>query len=133
MKTMTCNQLGGPCDFPHHAASADEAIKSQDRHLNEMVAGGDETHGDALEKMKSRWYHPITPRWAGTGPQNETSPSCLKTDACASACRPSDDHRPCAETDPQQRRSTSAGSGPGSVAQHQSGAIGIRRADRHPL
>ncbi|MHB1931126.1 MAG: hypothetical protein ACYCUG_17175 [Acidimicrobiales bacterium] len=25
-----------------------------------MVAGGDETHRDALEKMKGRWKHPIS-------------------------------------------------------------------------
>jgi len=60
MKIMMCKQLGGPCDFRHHAGSADEAIKSQDRHLNEMVAGGDETHRDALEEMKGRWKHPIS-------------------------------------------------------------------------
>lgn len=28
-----------------------------------MVAGGDQTHRDALEKMKGRWKHPIS----GTG------------------------------------------------------------------
>jgi len=50
MKTMTCKMLGGPCDFPHHAASADEAVTSRGRHLNEMIAGDDETHRDALEK-----------------------------------------------------------------------------------
>jgi len=59
MKTMTCRQLGGPCDYAHHGESADEVIKAQDGHLKEMVAGGDATHEDALRAMKDRWKHPI--------------------------------------------------------------------------
>jgi hypothetical protein len=59
MKTMTCRELGGPCDFPHHGTTADEVIKAQDRHLNEMVANGDTTHETASKAMKGRWKHPI--------------------------------------------------------------------------
>jgi predicted small metal-binding protein len=59
MKTMTCIQLGGPCEFAHHGATADEVIKAQDRHLNEMVEGGDHVHEPALKDMKGRWKHPI--------------------------------------------------------------------------
>jgi hypothetical protein len=59
MKTMTCRQLGGPCDLAHHGNTADEVIKAQDRHLNSMVEGGDETHKGALNDMKGRWRHPI--------------------------------------------------------------------------
>ena len=44
MKTMTCRQLGGPCDAQLHGEKADDVIKAQDAHLKEMVAGGDETH-----------------------------------------------------------------------------------------
>jgi predicted small metal-binding protein len=60
MKTMTCQQLGGPCDFQLHGNTADEVIKAQDRHLKEAVAGGDETHKSALGEMKGRWMHPIS-------------------------------------------------------------------------
>jgi predicted small metal-binding protein len=60
MKTMTCKQLGGPCDFQHHGETADEVIKAQDSHLRERVAGGDDTHQDALKQMKGRWKHPIS-------------------------------------------------------------------------
>lgn len=35
MKTMTCQQLGGPCDFAHQGMTADEVVKAQDRHLKE--------------------------------------------------------------------------------------------------
>jgi predicted small metal-binding protein len=59
MKTMTCQQLGGPCELEHHGATADEVIKSQDRHLKEVVAGGDSAHEGALKDMKGRWKRPI--------------------------------------------------------------------------
>ena len=59
MKTMTCQQLGGPCDFPHHGTTADTVIKAQDQHLKEMVAKGDATHEHALKEMKGRWRKPI--------------------------------------------------------------------------
>ena len=59
MKTMTCKQLGGPCEHQLHGDSADVVIKAQDRHLRDAVAGGDATHADALEEMKGRWKRPI--------------------------------------------------------------------------
>ncbi len=60
MKTMTCQQLGGPCELAHHGMTADEVIKAQDRHLNEMVDGGDPAHAPALKDMKGRWKRPIS-------------------------------------------------------------------------
>jgi predicted small metal-binding protein len=59
MKTMTCKQLGGPCDYELRGETADEVIKAQDRHLKEAVSSGDETHCDALKQMKGRWKHPF--------------------------------------------------------------------------
>lgn len=59
MKTMTCKQLGGPCDHAHRGSSADEVIKAQDSHLKEVVAGGDKAHEGALKDMKARWRRPI--------------------------------------------------------------------------
>ena len=60
MKTMTCKQLGGPCDLQLHGNTADEIIKAQDKHLKETVAGGDQNHAPALQEMKGRWKHPIS-------------------------------------------------------------------------
>ena len=60
MKTMTCQQLGGPCGHEHHGASADEVIKAQDRHLKDMVAAGDTAHEEAHQAMKGRWKRPIS-------------------------------------------------------------------------
>ncbi len=59
MKTMTCKQLGGPCDLAHHGTSADEVIKAQDRHLKDVVAQGDVAHELALKEMRGRWKNPI--------------------------------------------------------------------------
>ena len=60
MKTMTCQQLGGPCDFPHHGSNANEVIKAQDKHLKDMVAGGDDIHQSALKEMQGRWKNPLS-------------------------------------------------------------------------
>ncbi len=60
MKTMTCKQLGGPCDLVLRGDTADEVIKAQDRHLRAVVAEGDEAHESALKAMKGRWKHPIS-------------------------------------------------------------------------
>jgi hypothetical protein len=64
MKTMTCKQLGGPCDLAHHGKDANEVIKAQDRHLRDAVASGATDHEPALTAMKGRWKRPITGmRW----------------------------------------------------------------------
>jgi hypothetical protein len=59
MKTMTCRQLGGPCDFAHRGKTANDVIKAQDGHLKEMVAGGDDAHQAALSDMQGRWKNPL--------------------------------------------------------------------------
>lgn len=59
MKTMTCKQLGGPCELAHQGSDANEVIKAQDRHLRQMVEGGDQTHEPALKAMKGRWKNPV--------------------------------------------------------------------------
>jgi predicted small metal-binding protein len=58
VKTMTCRQLGGPCDLEHHGDSADEVIKAQDRHLKE-VSAEDPSHEEAAAAMKGRWKNPL--------------------------------------------------------------------------
>jgi hypothetical protein len=59
MKTMTCHQLGGPCEAAHQGVTADEVIKAQDRHLRDVVDKGDTAHAAALKAMKGRWKNPI--------------------------------------------------------------------------
>ncbi len=60
MKTMTCKELGGPCDLALHGETADAVIKAQDRHLRDVVAAGDDAHKGALKDMKGRWRHPFS-------------------------------------------------------------------------
>jgi hypothetical protein len=60
MKTMTCRQMGGPCDLPLQGETADDVIKLQDQHLKDAVAAGDETHSAALAAMKGRWKRPLS-------------------------------------------------------------------------
>jgi hypothetical protein len=68
MKTMTCRQMGGPCDAAFQGKTANEVIKAQDAHLKERVAAGDETHRSALKSMQDRWKHPV----AGMGWYRDT-------------------------------------------------------------
>ena len=59
MKTMTCKQMGGPCDQAFSGETADDVINAQDKHLKEAVAAGDAAHEPARNDMKGRWKHPI--------------------------------------------------------------------------
>lgn len=74
MKTMTCAQLGGPCEHAHRGESADEVIQAQDRHLKEAVAAGDATHEQAAKEMKGRWLRPRSP-WTGTSAPRRPLPN----------------------------------------------------------
>ena len=60
MKSMTCQQLGGPCELSLSGDTANDVIKAQDRHLQQMVAGGDASHEEALTAMQGRWKRPIS-------------------------------------------------------------------------
>jgi hypothetical protein len=60
MKTMTCRQLGGPCDHQLAGEDANDVIKAQDQHLRKAVADGDAAHEVALKEMKGRWKRPIS-------------------------------------------------------------------------
>ena len=59
MKTMTCRQLGGPCDLELRGDSGDDVVKAQDKHLKDAVGSGDTAHEQAHQEMKNRWKHPV--------------------------------------------------------------------------
>ncbi len=59
MKTMTCKDLGGPCDLEHRGETADDVINAQDQHLKDSVAAGDTAHESANAAMRGRWKNPI--------------------------------------------------------------------------
>lgn len=51
MKTMTCSQLGGPCNKKFHGDTFEELAKSCRRHCMEMLQKGDEDHLYAINEM----------------------------------------------------------------------------------
>lgn len=59
MKTMTCRDLGGPCDHAMTGETADEVINLQDKHLKNAVAAGDTAHVPARQEMRGRWRNPV--------------------------------------------------------------------------
>jgi hypothetical protein len=60
MKTMTCKQLGGPCDAPLVGATADDIIKRGEKHIREMVAKGDESHKGPMKMMDDMRKNPAS-------------------------------------------------------------------------
>lgn len=60
MKSMTCRQLGGPCDVALHGDDANDIIKAQDEHLREAVSAGADDHHAAHKEMKGRWKRPVS-------------------------------------------------------------------------
>ena len=44
MKTMTCKQLGGPCDKEFHAETFNEMVAMSQKHGMEMAGKGDVEH-----------------------------------------------------------------------------------------
>ena len=81
MKTMTCKDMGGPCDTAFQGDSADEVIKAQDKHLRAAVKSGDASHEEAHEQMKARWRNPV--RGYGWYRQTKKDFAALPDDAAA--------------------------------------------------
>lgn len=52
MKTMTCKQLGGPCEMEFHADSFEEMVEKSKNHGMEMYQKGDEAHIKVMNQMK---------------------------------------------------------------------------------
>jgi len=52
MKTMTCRELGGACDFEFHANTFDEIAEMSQKHGKEMFQRGDKAHLEAMNKMR---------------------------------------------------------------------------------
>jgi len=66
MKTMTCRQLGGPCDKTLFATSWDEMVKTMTKHVIE-------NHPDTAKQMEKmhaedpkRWGREMKPKWEAT-------------------------------------------------------------------
>lgn len=58
MKTMTCKQLGGACDFEFAANTFEEIADLSKKHGMEMFQEGDEQHLKAMNEMKELMQSP---------------------------------------------------------------------------
>lgn len=61
MKTMTCRQMGGPCDTPIHGNTPDEMIADGAMHVQAEATKGDVAHQDVLKMMGEMQTNPDTP------------------------------------------------------------------------
>ena len=52
MKTLTCRDLGGPCDTEFTANSFEEIGKKSHEHVMDQMAKGDEAHLSAANDMR---------------------------------------------------------------------------------
>jgi len=55
MKTMTCKQMGGPCNAPLHGETAEEMLSNGAKHLQESL---DEEHEKVLTMMEDMQKDP---------------------------------------------------------------------------
>ena len=58
MKTMTCKQLGGACDFEFHANTFEEMKQMSQKHAHEMYKKGDEKHIEVMKQMMELMKNP---------------------------------------------------------------------------
>lgn len=56
MKTMTCRQMGGPCDAPIQGSTVEEMSANGAKHLQDMA--NDSDHQKALEMMNQTMADP---------------------------------------------------------------------------
>jgi predicted small metal-binding protein len=63
MKTMTCRELGGPCDQKLSASSWNEMVKTMTRHVMTL-------HPDTAKRMEQmhqqdpkKWGREMQPKW----------------------------------------------------------------------
>jgi len=55
---MTCKQLGGSCDLIFSAETFEEVAELSKQHGLEMMKAGEQTHLEAMEKMRSLMQDP---------------------------------------------------------------------------
>jgi hypothetical protein len=58
MKTMTCKELGGPCNQEFHAETFDEMVEKSQQHGIEMAEKGNAEHITVMEKMREGMKDP---------------------------------------------------------------------------
>lgn len=58
MKTMTCMQMGGPCETSFQANSADEMMAVGAAHVTELATSGDPEHQRVATLMEEMQQNP---------------------------------------------------------------------------
>lgn len=58
MKTLTCKQMGGPCDAKIQGNTPDEIMHKGGEHVNEMAAQGDQAHVATKATMDAAMNNP---------------------------------------------------------------------------
>lgn len=58
MKTISCKQMGGPCEAKIQGNSPEEIMQKGGVHVNEMAAKGDEGHIKAKQMMDAAGNNP---------------------------------------------------------------------------
>lgn len=58
MKTMTCKELGGACNFKIHANTFEEMAEQSKAHGMRMFQAGDEAHLQAMKEMQELMQSP---------------------------------------------------------------------------
>jgi len=102
MKTMTCRQLGGPCDLAHHGSTANDVIKAQDAHLKKRSRAVMKRIGARSRRCRVGGSTPWR-EWVGTGKPSVTSLLFPKTDECRPPLPRSASQRRRGSADPRPR------------------------------
>jgi predicted small metal-binding protein len=63
MKTMTCNELGGPCDHKLSAASWDEMVKSMTTHVMDRHPDTAKAMGKMYKEDPKQWGREMKSKW----------------------------------------------------------------------
>ncbi len=63
MKSFTCREMGGPCDFKLTGATADEIMQKGGAHVMEISSQGDEEHKKVLDMMNGMMGTPEGDKW----------------------------------------------------------------------
>jgi len=53
MKKMTCKNIGGMCGAEITGETPEEMMEAGKKHVHDAAEGGDEAHGELVEKMKN--------------------------------------------------------------------------------
>ena len=69
MKTMTCKELGGPCDAVLAANSWEEMVKKMTEHLRKEHPAAARDMQRLNQEDPGRWGREMKPRWEAKPPQ----------------------------------------------------------------